>query len=121
MHIGYLLFFVPDVESAVRFYELFGLSIVAETHSEESGGLKFALLSDSRDVSIAFHKAREDDIGNYQCELFFECSDVDVEYERLTRSGVTFKSEPVEMPWGKRVATTLDPFGNSLGIYSIVK
>lgn len=121
MNIGYLLYFVPDVESAVRFYELFGLSCVAKTHLEDSSGIKFALLSDGRDMSIAFHKALENETGGYQCEIFFECPNVDVEFERLTRSGVTFKSEPVAMPWGKRVAITLDPFGNSVGIYSIIK
>jgi catechol 2,3-dioxygenase-like lactoylglutathione lyase family enzyme len=48
--------------------------------------------------------------GAYTME--FEVQDVDREYERLTRLGVTIVKPPATHPWGRRSVWFRDPDGN---------
>ena len=48
--------------------------------------------------------------GAYTME--FEVQDVDREYERLTRLGVTIVKAPTTQPWGRRSVWFRDPDGN---------
>ena len=46
------------------------------------------------------------------CVLEFGVSDVDAEYERLEKLGVTFAKLPTTQPWGIRSVWFHDPDGN---------
>jgi lactoylglutathione lyase len=41
-------------------------------------------------------------------------ADCDAVVERLRAAGVTVTEEPVDQPWGERVARVLDPDGNEV-------
>jgi catechol 2,3-dioxygenase-like lactoylglutathione lyase family enzyme len=51
--------------------------------------------------------------------LIFEVDDVDVAYQRLRDTGITFLTEPLDRPdWGIRAAHFRDPDGNLIEIYN---
>ena len=49
--------------------------------------------------------------------LYFETSDVDTEYERLTKLGVAFDLGPTDQRWQWREAHLRDPDGHHIIIY----
>lgn len=46
--------------------------------------------------------------------LWVYTDDCDATVERLRSAGVTVTEEPVDQPWGERVARVLDPDGNEI-------
>lgn len=51
--------------------------------------------------------------------LAFTVADVDAQYQRLLRAGVTVLEPPTDRPWGARNLHFLDPDGNHLYFRSI--
>lgn len=49
-------------------------------------------------------------------ELFVYVDDVDATVARLREGGVSVVREPVDMPWGERVALVFDPEGNLVSL-----
>ena len=49
--------------------------------------------------------------------VYFECDDVDAEYERLRAAGIDFVSAPVDQTWLWREAYLRDPAGNRICLY----
>jgi lactoylglutathione lyase len=50
--------------------------------------------------------------------LWVYATDCDGAFERLRRAGVQVIREPMDQPWGERMATVVDPDGNRLIIAS---
>ena len=50
--------------------------------------------------------------------LDFEVADVDAEYERIARLGVTVVMPPKTQPWGSRSMIFRDPGGNLVNVFS---
>ena len=50
--------------------------------------------------------------------LYFECADLDVEYERLTDLGLEFTEPPTDRPWLWREAYLRDPNGNKICLFN---
>jgi PhnB protein len=48
--------------------------------------------------------------------FYLYVSDVDKAYKRAVGAGATSQSEPADQFWGDRMATVIDPFGNSWSI-----
>ena len=49
--------------------------------------------------------------------LYFECEDVDAEFDRLTALGLEFTEPPTDRPWFWREAYLMDPNGNNICLY----
>jgi len=49
-------------------------------------------------------------------ELFVYTTDVDQQVTRLRRDGVRVLRDPVDMPWGERVAWVAHPDGNPVAL-----
>lgn len=49
--------------------------------------------------------------------LYFECPDLDAEYERLTALGLEFTEPPTDRPWLWREAYLKDPNGNKICLF----
>lgn len=49
--------------------------------------------------------------------LYFECDDLDAEFERLKALGISFDEEPVDRPWLWREAYLKDPNGNKICLF----
>ena len=52
--------------------------------------------------------------GQRAISLWVYTEDCDQAIERLRTAGVTVTEEPVDQPWGERVARVLDPDGNEV-------
>lgn len=59
--------------------------------------------------------------ANQNIALAFTVPDVDAEYERLLRMGVTVLEPPATRPWGARNLHLLDPDGNRVYLRSFPK
>jgi lactoylglutathione lyase len=53
-------------------------------------------------------------VGRGPISLWVYTDDCDRAVERLRVAGVTITEEPVDQPWGERVARVLDPDGNEV-------
>ena len=49
--------------------------------------------------------------------LYFDCADLDADYERLTAAGIKFTEPPTERPWLWRQAFLKDPNGNKICLF----
>lgn len=49
--------------------------------------------------------------------LYFECSDLDAEYERLVSLGLEFEQPPTDRSWLWREAYLRDPNGNKICLF----
>jgi lactoylglutathione lyase len=52
--------------------------------------------------------------GGPRFALWVYADDCDAAIERLRAAGVTVTEEPVDQPWGERVARVIDPDGNEV-------
>ena len=50
--------------------------------------------------------------------VYFDCADLDVEYERLTAAGLEFIEPPTDRPWLWRQAFLKDPNGNKICLFN---
>lgn len=50
--------------------------------------------------------------------LYFDCADLDAEYERLTAAGLKFIEPPTDRPWLWRQAFLKDPNGNKICLFN---
>jgi uncharacterized glyoxalase superfamily protein PhnB len=50
--------------------------------------------------------------------LDFRADDVDAEYQRISRLGVTWVMPPATQPWGRRTMIFRDPAGNLVSVSS---
>jgi len=50
--------------------------------------------------------------------LDFRADDVDDEYRRISRLGVTWVMPPATQPWGRRTMIFRDPVGNLVSVSS---
>lgn len=109
--LSYVTLFVQDFAACRRFYaELLGLPIETETPN-------FVLFAPPGGARLGLHRARGDHVTR-GADLHFEMADVDAAYDELKAKGAPFKREPVNAPWGHRVATLEDPAGNHVEIYT---
>ena len=58
------------------------------------------------------------DLANERVTLWVYAADCDAGVDRLRGAGVEIVQEPVDQPWGERMATVLDPDGNRVIIAS---
>lgn len=72
-----------------------------------------------------FTECREDQAARpcspqHQAEIMldFRAGDVDAEYERISRLGVTWVMPPATQPWGCRTMIFRDPAGNLVNVSS---
>lgn len=56
-------------------------------------------------------------VSNDSVTLYFECTDVDAEYNRIKSLGLKFTEPPTDRPWLWRQAYLLDPNGNKICLF----
>ena len=54
---------------------------------------------------------------NVSITLYFECSDLDAEVDRLKSLGLNFDEDPADRPWLWRQAYLKDPNGNKICLF----
>jgi catechol 2,3-dioxygenase-like lactoylglutathione lyase family enzyme len=112
--IGAMTLFVPDLSSAVEFYEgAFGLQ--AHIFDDESAMLRFTnVLVFLHQAAAAPHRLPEvlDEARKGAGQFAIIVPDVDAVYAELTERGVQPISAPADRPWGMRTVTFADPAGH---------
>ena len=127
MQFGYTIVYVPDVESAVTFYETaFGFQ--KRFNSDE---WDYAEL-ESGDTTLAFAAENVADVLGFSIapnrpdgapagiELAFVTEDVAEDFRRATNAGATPVTDPHQTPWGQTVSYVRDLNGVLVEICSPV-
>jgi lactoylglutathione lyase len=127
MQFGYTIVYVPDVESAVTFYETaFGFR--KRFNSDE---WDYAEL-ESGDTTLAFAAEKMADVLGFSItpnrpdgapagiELAFVTEDVAEDFRRATNAGATPVTDPHQTPWGQTVSYVRDLNGVLVEISSPV-
>ena len=111
-----------DVERLAAFYaRLVGVSVVLNDYYVEVPTATASVGFSRR----RFTEYREDQAARpcgrpHQAEIMldFRAGDVDAEYQRITRLGVTWVTRPATQPWGCRTMIFRDPAGNLVNVSS---
>ena len=101
-----------DIGAALRFYrDLLGAAVTYEFPGPDGQPAYAGLELGSSHLGIG----RDPDLTDppsARFQLWTYVDDCDAAVERLRAAGVTIVEEPVDQPWGERVARVLDPDGN---------
>ena len=111
---------LDDVMAGVEFYGRLGFEVVFRF--PDDGPIAFCTVANG-DGEIGLGgwgetpglpaPVRPDGPGRAM-HLFVYVDDVDAAVEALRSAGVAIESEPVDQPWGERVAAVRDPAGNTV-------
>ncbi|MEH7389556.1 VOC family protein [Bacillus sp. JJ1503] len=122
LKLGYVILYVENLDKTKHFYEnLLGLELMNEfgTYIEFNTGstvLSFNTREGGREVTSL---PIPNGIRKEQTfELGFVTEDVEGVVEGLREEGVSILMEPVEKPWGQKVAYVEDPDGHYIEICS---
>ncbi len=99
-----------DVERSAAFYRLLGFTQIVSDLPHyarfecKAGGATFSLHEATSPVTSGII-------------VYFECDDLDAEYQRLRAVGVDFDAPPTDQSWLWREAYLKDPDGNLICLY----
>jgi len=94
----------------VRFFERLGLRLIVDSLP------RYARL-ECPDGGSTLSVHRSETHAASGITLYFECNDLDAEYQRLKSLGIEFTQAPTDESWLWREAYTTDPNGNSICLY----
>ena len=101
---------VGDPEAVDACREFYTAHLGLHVTSDEPGE---SVWLDAEGIRLGFHIGSPS--GNPAAiNLSFEVRDVDEEARRLADAGLKIVQAPVEVPWGGRVMTLLDPAGHAV-------
>ena len=111
-----------DLPRALRFYQdLLGFKVTYRFPPEGQGEPDYVGLKlDQSELGIGMDPALDGEAvapGSPAARRFALCvytEDCDAAVERLRAAGTTVLSEPIDQPWGERMAEVADPDGNRL-------
>ena len=125
LKLGYVILYVENLEKTKHFYgELLGLELKNEfgTYIEYSTGATILSFNTREDVRELTHLPIPNGKTQEQTfELGFVTEEVEAIVEKLRASGVSVLMEPVEKPWGQKVAYVEDPDGHYIEICSPIE
>lgn len=105
----------PDMGRALAFYrDLLGGSVGYEFPGPDGTPAYVGLDLGASHLGIGLSPAAAGESQPPSISLWVYTADCDAVVERLRAAGVTVTEEPVDQPWGERVARVLDPDGNEV-------
>jgi catechol 2,3-dioxygenase-like lactoylglutathione lyase family enzyme len=99
-----------DLDRAEQFYTRLGLHLIVR--NDHYLRFECPLAHSTFSVDLTDRPA-----GDGGVTVYFETEDLDGDYERLTAEGVSFDTEPTDMPWLWREARLRDPDGHRLCLF----
>ncbi len=112
--------YARDPERVAGFYrELLGFTETFRMPDEGAAGYIGLSLEDARlgVVDVAWPAQQGITAGDHpRSELFIYVDDVDAMVEAVRATGATVMAEPVDQPWGERVAYVADPEGGPVAL-----
>ena len=101
------IFSVADLESVRRFYERLGFE---QTYQFPPDGVPGFVTMQRSEASIGLARTEPTD-GPPPVSYWVYVDDVDASLAEVRALGAEVVEEPVDQPWGERVAEVLDPAG----------
>jgi len=95
----------------VEFFEKLGLTRIVDSLP------RYARLECPDGESTLSVNIAENIVANQNITLYFECTDLDGEVERLKSLGLKFDQDPTDEPWLWRQAYLRDPNGNKICLF----
>jgi catechol 2,3-dioxygenase-like lactoylglutathione lyase family enzyme len=100
-----------DIRRSKDFYLTLGLHLIVE----DAHYLRFECPDGDSTFSV---ELTEEASSGEQITVYFECDDLDADFERLRReAGVEFEHPPTDMAWLWREARLRDPDGHRLCLF----
>ncbi|WOO41671.1 VOC family protein [Rubellicoccus peritrichatus] len=99
-----------DVKRAVSFYERLGLRLIVDSAPRY---VRFEC--PDGDSTFSIHHVEEEIFPGVM--IYFECEDLDGEFDRLRKLGIEFDCSPTDQNWKWREAHLSDPDGNRLILF----
>ncbi len=107
----------PDMSRALGFYrDLLGGTVTYEFPGPDGAPAYVGLQIGSSDLGLGLSQSIHG--AQRRVSLWVYADNCDAAVEALRSAGVSIIEEPVEQPWGERVARVLDPDGNEVIIGS---
>ena len=95
----------------VEFYQKLGLEIIVDSLP------RYARLEcPDGESTLSVHET-ETVSNNSNITLYFECENLDEEFMRLMKLGLTFEREPIDQSWLWHEAYLKDPNGNRICLF----
>ena len=115
--------YARDVEAVAAFYERLGFTEQARLPGPDGGAGFISLRRDAAEMAVTTEDSPRMLAGvepgpGPRHELFVYVDDVDATVAALRERGERVVREPVDMPWGERVAFVADPEGNLVSLAS---
>lgn len=102
----------PDLPRALGFYRDLLDATISYQFPPEGEPVYAGVEIGSSHIGIGHDPASADDGAQQRFSLWVYAEDCDAAIERLRAGGVPIVEEPVDQPWGERVARVHDPDGN---------
>jgi lactoylglutathione lyase len=101
----------PNLARALSFYrDLLGATVTYQFPPD--GDPEYVGLALGRSHLGIGQQTEPGDAANDRISLWVYAQDCELALERLRASGVRIVHEPIDQPWGERMATVVDPDGN---------
>lgn len=100
-----------NLEKSLPFYELLGLQLIVRALPHYA---RFEC--PEGDSTFSLHLVETLPTGEGTA-IYFECEDLDDQFERLQKQGVTFDLPPTDQAWRWREARLRDPDGNLIILF----
>jgi catechol 2,3-dioxygenase-like lactoylglutathione lyase family enzyme len=100
-----------DLSRSVAFYRQLGFQQIVDKLPEYT---RF----ECPDGRATFSLHRVDRVTKSETIIYFECENLDREYDRLRLQGIAFDSPPQDQRWLWRESYLRDPDGNLICLYS---
>jgi lactoylglutathione lyase len=105
----------PDIDRALGFYrDLLDGAVAYEFPGPDGRPAYVGLDVGASHLGIGLAADQQPAEGARAMSLWVYTDDCDAAIDRLRGAGVRIVEEPVDQPWGERVARVLDPDGNEV-------
>jgi predicted enzyme related to lactoylglutathione lyase len=115
MNLNQVTIYSNKTVETVEFFEQLGLKRIVDSLP------RYARLEcPDGDSTLSVQEAETRPVGRVPLQsivLYFDCPDLDAEYERLTALGLKFTEPPTDRPWLWRQAYLKDPNGNKICLF----
>jgi lactoylglutathione lyase len=107
----------PDLARSLGFYrDLLGGEVTYQF--PPAGEPEFVALRIGRSQLGIGRQEQPGALANDRITLWVYAADCDAAFDRLRAGGARVEQEPIDQPWGERMATVADPDGNRVIVAS---
>jgi len=100
-----------DLEKSVSFYQKLGLQLIVDSIPRYA-----RFVCPDGNATFSIHRVEKLAVGE-GVTVYFECENLDDEYNRLIAEGVEFIHPPIDQTWLWRESRLKDPDGNNIILF----